>query len=141
MHCEVYLSKRLKILVFLTVIALCGLSLLIRSNHQNVYDIDAIDRLSFYRDNLPIGSTRAQVLTFLSQHPIPNFGTYGLQHAELGSLQYPLGEVRGPYYCSREVSYLYFVFSPKQTEPRTDSQSADDKLVEINLGGELQDCL
>jgi len=112
-----------------------------RRNHRSGYDIDAIDRLSFYRDNLPIGSTRLQVLNFISQHPIKNYGNHGLVHQELGSLQYPLGEVQSPLYCSRQVDYLYFVFSSNPSDAQKGPQSADDKLVEINLGGELQDCL
>jgi len=135
------LSKRSKILVLFTVAAFCVVCLLVRWNRHSIYDIDAIDRLSFYRNNLPIGSTRIQVSNFISQHPIKNYGSHGLQHPAEGSLQYPLGEVRGPYYCSRQVAYLYFVFSPNSSEKQEGLRSADDKLVEINLGGDLQDCL
>jgi len=128
-------------LIILTAATLCCVVFVVRRNHRSGYDIDEIERLSFYRDSLPIGSTRLQVMNFIAQHPIRNYGRHGLEHQELGSLQYPLGEVSGPYYCSRQVAYLYFVFSPETHGVQEGPQSPDDKLVEINLGEELQDCL
>jgi hypothetical protein len=137
----VKVSSRSKILVISFVAVVCGVGLIASSRHHYLRSSDEIDRLSFYRDNLPIGSTRLQVSSFISQHPIRNEGAYGLQHPEEGWLTFPMGEVSGPYYCSRKVSYLYFVFSPTPSDSHGVAGPADDKLMEINLGGELQDCL
>jgi hypothetical protein len=84
--------------------------------------------LNFYKKNLHQGITRDQVQNFISEQRSQK--QFPLQHPPPESISIGLGEIPGPWYCSREIVYLQFNFD-----------APTDTYRNVELTDELQDCL
>ena len=96
----------------------------------------------FYQQNLTEGMTREQVQVFLDSHQSQQLSMLFVQHPLHGSISIPLGEIPGPWYCSREVAYLQFNFNAMQRDAHGHpTLTAIDNFSDVQLLHELQDCL
>jgi hypothetical protein len=98
--------------------------------------------LEFYQQNLAEGMTQEQVQVFLDSHQSQQLSTLFVQHPLYGSISIPLGEIPGPWYCSREVAYLQVNFNAMQRDEHGHpTLTAIDNFSDVRLLHELQDCL
>jgi hypothetical protein len=130
-----------KLIIMGCVVLIVAGFLLYKSQSRYLREQVQLDTLRFYRDRVHSGTTRADVQKFLEIHPVQNSSEFQLQHPPRSSLSYPLGEVSGPWYCSRAVRYLQFDFDGKTDLAYDEQPSPMDHYRSVELETELQDCL
>jgi len=123
-----------------TILVGVGMLLFWPSGRHYISTSQQQSALSFYEKNLRKGMTRDQVQNFISEHkpqqPFP------LQHPSPESISIGLGEIPGPWYCSREISYLQFNFNaPGKDSYGIPIPNKTDTYRNVELADELQDCL
>lgn len=84
--------------------------------------------------------TRDQVQNFISEQKSEK--QIPLQHPPPESISIGLGEIPGPWYCSRDIAYLQFNFITPGKDPYgIPVPNAIDTYRNVELADELQDCL
>jgi hypothetical protein len=112
------------------------------SSHHYIGNRQQQAALEFYQQNLTEGMTREQVQVFVDSHQSQQLNTLFVQHPLDGTISIPLGEISGPWYCSREVAYLQFNFNAMQRDAHGHpTLTAIDNFSRVQLLNERQDCL
>lgn len=106
------------------------------SNHQQQAALDS------YRQNLTEGMPREQVQVFIDLHQSQQVSPLFIEHPLHGAISIPLGEIPGPWYCRREISYLRFDFNSLVRDSHGRPMlTAIDNYRNVQLLKERQDCL